>query len=586
MKKGHKLGQGTFGIVYDATSPGGRHRYAVKRNLIEQETSFIGSLREIDVLSDLRSHPNIVKVEYFSYGSPFEHTCFSPLSSKDHEKQKDDRIHFIFAKADCDLHQYIHRKKPLNYGILKRFMVDILLGTEHMHNMGIIHRDLKPTNVLIFEAEKTARICDLGLAKPYTHQGLQTPNTVTSWYRAPEIALGYPNYDFKVDVWSLGCVLYEMVASHPYLGGNIRTSDDVLNTILSRLPKDLPLDYYRENITNNKWRKCLVSKMAFPHARYSIAQRTNLSQYHISSFQREAGPLAAFYDLLSHMLEFDWNQRWTVTQCLNHSFFDNFRNFISYMRGSYPVPEHFGTSASIIMVNNCVERRWGMNIAIDIFNNYRARKYMWYTHRTLFQAMDIYDRYLAAMASTVKPDCNIIESDLVGKIHTKWEAELYFYVCCYITIKYFSSIHSATTFEEVIPIHMSTEQARVMAGQFETNLIKDCLRYDIYRPTVYEAADCYSEILDGNGIRDLVVLYAYNTWFNGVDARTVYGVYRNELRGKTPQEIMVYRGPRPVVPQILTPPEIKSVVLPAQGDVIPSPSPPPHADNGNQVNVK
>ena len=240
MLRGEKLGEGTFGIVYAARSPNSKQEYAVKRNLVEDATSFIGVPREVDILNKLRNHPHIVRLEKVAFGNPFGETVFSPLVGVDRNSQRDDRIHFIFKSAEYDLHRYIYGATITDWSITKRYMVHILLGVEFMHARKIIHRDLKPSNILIFGAEtdameqpNVAKICDFGLAKPYTYQGVQTPNTVTSWYRAPEIALGYPNYDYKVDIWSLGCILFEMVAKRCFLGNSPDDDNDEIVKCLS-----------------------------------------------------------------------------------------------------------------------------------------------------------------------------------------------------------------------------------------------------------------------------------------------------------------------------------------------------------------
>jgi hypothetical protein len=80
----------------------------------------------------------------------------------------------------------------------------------HLHNRRIIHRDLKPSNILITDDESNVKIADLGMAraitvplKTYTH------NVGSLWYRAPEICLGTKVYGPAMDVWALGCVLFE-----------------------------------------------------------------------------------------------------------------------------------------------------------------------------------------------------------------------------------------------------------------------------------------------------------------------------------------------------------------------------------------
>ena len=83
-----------------------------------------------------------------------------------------------------------------------------------------MHRDLKPCNLLIGEDEKTIKIADFGLArsfglpmKSYTHE------VVTLWYRAPEVMLGSKMYGTAIDMWSLGCILFEITSGRPLFQG-------------------------------------------------------------------------------------------------------------------------------------------------------------------------------------------------------------------------------------------------------------------------------------------------------------------------------------------------------------------------------
>ena len=86
---------------------------------------------------------------------------------------------------------------------IKSSMIQICNGLRHIHNNGFIHRDIKPKNILY--KEDTVFIADLGSAcrLPLSYKGYAT----TRWYRAPEMVMRKP-YDYKVDIWSLGCLFY------------------------------------------------------------------------------------------------------------------------------------------------------------------------------------------------------------------------------------------------------------------------------------------------------------------------------------------------------------------------------------------
>lgn len=94
---------------------------------------------------------------------------------------------------------------------VKKYAREMFLGLATMHKMGVVHRDLKPENVLL--KNDSVRIADLGSAKlldETTH--LNTPYVVSRYYRAPELLLGSCYYDATIDVWSVACIIFELVA--------------------------------------------------------------------------------------------------------------------------------------------------------------------------------------------------------------------------------------------------------------------------------------------------------------------------------------------------------------------------------------
>jgi serine/threonine protein kinase len=533
MIKGTKLGEGTFGIVYSGTCPETKGRYAIKRNLIEDKTSFIGVLREVDVLNKLRHHPHLVRLEQVAFGQPFSAECFSPLDGKDRISQRDDSMHFVFKQAAYDLNTFIYGALIIDFRLIKRYMVNILLGIEYMHSQKIIHRDLKPSNILIFGEEKdamgvgnVAKICDFGLSKPYTYQGYQTPNTVTSWYRAPEITLGYHHYDYKVDVWSVGCILYEMIAKRAFIFDVSDNNDEILSCILGALPQELPMRKFRELVRSNKWREIKLTPVHSPHIRRNFVQQIGLTNEGLEKFETQIGKLNIFCDLLDNMLRFEWDDRYTATQCLDHPFFDEYTGIIGETRKQFQ-PQMYKEQP--LVIHKCVERKWMAQIATEIFNN--RNNLSWYSNRALFQAMDLFDRYLSVMfCSTIIPP-NAMESDLKGFIHDKFGSKLRFMTCLYLCIKYFSSIHYPVSYDSIVDREYRTDDSKLIAEQFEGGFIKNCLEYNIYRSTVYEAADNFNDKLEDIDIRDLIILYSMNDSFSGMTPSELYLYYRTNFRG-------------------------------------------------------
>jgi hypothetical protein len=282
------------------------------------------------------------------------------------------------------------------------------------------------------------------------------------------------------------------------------------------------------------------------------------------------------------MLRFDWEERYTATQCLDHPFFEEYRSLIAETRRQHPPQPR---REKPLVVHKCIERKWMAQIMTEIFNNRAALK--WYNDRALFQAMDLFDRYLAVMfhATTIPPSA--VESDLKGFIHDKFNAELRFMTCLYLCIKYFSSIHYPVSYDSVVTENYRTEEAKLIAEQFEGGFVKNCLAYDIYYPTIYEAADAFGDKLTESDIRDLIILYSGNTSFSGMTPIELYQYYRTHLRGrplevlfapiqrtavetKAPARIVNLPGPEPRIPQRLG--SKQSIIRTALPPVFPSSS--------------
>jgi serine/threonine protein kinase len=103
--------------------------------------------------------------------------------------------------------------------LVKKYIRQIFNGLHNMHKLGIAHRDLKPENILLKDDE--VRICDVGSSK-ILDQGrdhMNTPYVVSRYYRAPELILACNKYNFSIDVWAVGCILFELLTKTPMFPG-------------------------------------------------------------------------------------------------------------------------------------------------------------------------------------------------------------------------------------------------------------------------------------------------------------------------------------------------------------------------------
>ena len=197
------LGEGSFSNVYKLQNVRTGEVFAVKKlkrqfRSIEEAT---GEL-EINVLKALQGHPNIVKLVDVLYDS--------------------DRgsLALVLECLDLNLYEMIEkRKKPYDEKTALVLVYQILKGIAHMHSLSMFHRDIKPENCMVDQKTFDLKLVDFGSTKPMSAHGPFTEYVSTRWYRAPECILTAGSYGPGVDIWAVGCILYEIMTSKPLFPG-------------------------------------------------------------------------------------------------------------------------------------------------------------------------------------------------------------------------------------------------------------------------------------------------------------------------------------------------------------------------------
>jgi serine/threonine protein kinase len=235
MLKVRPLGDGIYGKVYEAEYLNSDKKYAVKRNYVDKSVDFMGSIKELDLISRI-NHPFFIGIENVEFDMPFGDP-YSPITEPSRKDRRDrrmktDKLHFIMEKADADMFTVLYRKnaEKLTYRQITGFMVQLLIGIDYIHALGIAHRDIKTSNILVKDGR--IKICDLGMGIHLSNQERQSPNVITSWYRPPEVCYGYVDYGLNVDIWSLGCVFVEFVLKEPLLRGLEDKNPDIIYNLL------------------------------------------------------------------------------------------------------------------------------------------------------------------------------------------------------------------------------------------------------------------------------------------------------------------------------------------------------------------
>ncbi|CAN6304143.1 unnamed protein product [Urochloa humidicola] len=190
---------------------------------------------------------------------------------------------------------------PLPESTVRAAMWQLLTGAKGMHDGAhIMHRDIKPHNIL-FGDDKILRLCDFGLAVDMLAEPPPYGLAGTRWYMAPEVLLGKPDYDALVDVWSLGCVMAELLGgAAPFQGED---EEDQLYAIFNVLgvPDDAEWPWYSSTqfAAELPWYKSSVLRCKFPETMLS-----------------EEG-----FDLLSGLLTCNPDRRLSAAAALKHPWF-------------------------------------------------------------------------------------------------------------------------------------------------------------------------------------------------------------------------------------------------------------------------
>ncbi|KAF9568481.1 Pkinase-domain-containing protein [Agrocybe pediades] len=209
--RGELIGKGTYGRVYLALNATTGEMIAVKQVELPQTASDKNDSRQHTVVQALKmesetlrdlDHPHIV--QYLG----FEETPAN-LSI------------FLEYVPGGSVGSCLHKHGRFNDNVTRSFTAQILSGLEYLHSKGILHRDLKADNILV-EMSGTCKISDFGISKRTEdlHGGAFTAMQGTVFWMAPEVINTQgKGYNFKIDIWSVGCVVLEMWAGiRPWSG--------------------------------------------------------------------------------------------------------------------------------------------------------------------------------------------------------------------------------------------------------------------------------------------------------------------------------------------------------------------------------
>ena len=295
-----KVGQGAYGVVFKAIDKKTKEQVALKKlfGAFQDEVDSQRTFREVMLLQELNGHDNIIRL----------------LNVIKAENDVD--LYLVFDYMEADLFNVI--RANILQDIHKKFIIyQILKALKFIHSADIIHRDLKPSNIFI-NSDCHVKLGDFGLARTLEHdpqmKNMVTEYVATRWYRAPEMILAAQKYGKPIDMWSVGCILYELIVGTPLLPG--KSTKDMMKMMFSVTGFPDRKEY------NEVKKECKIQQIDYDDLlQEKIKKKKNIMQT-VSKFTNDEVAI----DLLLKLLQFNPKKRLTAEEALEHPYVADFHN--------------------------------------------------------------------------------------------------------------------------------------------------------------------------------------------------------------------------------------------------------------------
>ncbi|CAG8548509.1 5582_t:CDS:2 [Funneliformis caledonium] len=284
-----QVGEGTYGKVYKARNRETKEIVALKKIRMDPEKEKeagqfpLTAIREIKLLQQCK-HKNVVQLKEIMVFQGF--------------------VYMVFEYMAHDLTGVLANPK-LKYESqhVKCLMKQTLEGLAHLHENGILHRDIKGSNILLNNRGEV-KLADFGLARQFDIKNKHdyTNRVITLWYRPPELCLGATEYSCEVDLWSVGCIMMELITGKPLFQGKDEFSqlDSIFNLMGVPDKKEWP------EITDLSW--------------YAMAKRNGPKGSKFREhFEHMLSPCAL--QLVESLLSVNPKKRPSALKALNYTYF-------------------------------------------------------------------------------------------------------------------------------------------------------------------------------------------------------------------------------------------------------------------------
>lgn len=288
------LGKGAFSNVFKcADYASNQNNVAIK--IIRNEPRFNKQSKiELNILKQLREINNPYIYNILGYFNFRNHECF------------------VFPLFGMNLYQYAKKNNfsPIKINYVRQISKQLLLALSVLKKNKIIHADLKPENIVIESLDTSKiliKVIDFGSAT-HLHEKIHT-YIQSRYYRAPEIILGL-GYDCSIDLWSLGCIIFELIKGYPLFNDKNETSLILSQyNFLGQFEKDFLSKSIRKDILLNQI--------------YNYTQLIPYKKLNILSKNLEINVYIQLRQFLESIFKWKTKERSNIENCLIHNFIIN-----------------------------------------------------------------------------------------------------------------------------------------------------------------------------------------------------------------------------------------------------------------------
>ncbi|XP_066559499.1 mitogen-activated protein kinase 13 [Amia ocellicauda] len=283
-----QIGTGAYGSVCSAINEKTQEKVAIKKlhRPFQSEIFAKRAYRELRLLKHMK-HENVIGLL----------DVFTPAATLADFQD----FYLVMPYMYTDLSKV---RGVLSEDRIQFLVYQMLSGLKYIHSAGIIHRDLKPGNLAVNQ-DCELKILDFGLAR-HTEPEM-TGYVVTRWYRAPEVILNWMHYNQTVDIWSVGCIMAEMINGRTLFKG--KDYMDQLTQIMK--VTGVPGPDFIKKLQSEEAKSYVRSLPRYPRKDFSLlVPRASSSAV----------------NLLEKMLVLDCDRRLTAAQALDHPYFDSLRD--------------------------------------------------------------------------------------------------------------------------------------------------------------------------------------------------------------------------------------------------------------------